>query len=105
MADKQKGQFIPAIRRIRADERVAEILEERQQHFDEFQAKSIRAQAPAGNASETSSTQEERKGESRMRPEKKPHHHLPANKPDCNDRGHCQQGKCEYGAGYLLFPV
>jgi hypothetical protein len=37
MADKQKGQFIPAIRPIEpADESVAEILEDRQQHFDEL---------------------------------------------------------------------
>jgi hypothetical protein len=37
MAEKQKGQYIPAIRPIEpADERVAEILEDRQQHFDEL---------------------------------------------------------------------
>jgi hypothetical protein len=37
MAGEKKGQYIPAIRPIEpADERVAEILQDRQQHFDEL---------------------------------------------------------------------
>ena len=37
MTDKQKGKYIPAIRQLEpADERVAEILDDRQQHFDEL---------------------------------------------------------------------
>ena len=37
MTDKQKGQYVPAIRQLEpADERVAEILNDRQQHFDEL---------------------------------------------------------------------
>jgi len=37
MPDKTKGQYVPAIRPIEpADERVAEILQDRQQHFDEL---------------------------------------------------------------------
>ncbi len=37
MGEKKKGQYIPAIRQIEpADEQVADILEDRQQHFDEL---------------------------------------------------------------------